>query len=272
MAATLLTADAAPGVASTRMEERPAGLPAAVRLAWWGTAWLRGHVVADHLIDAVLGPDAAHLVAFPEAGSEPLVTGLGRLRSAGADALGAALPVEGDPVGLGGPAEFNAAALDAGEAVVAVDGAGSGLAGLVPSRVGAAVTWQVLPAERRQLPDVGEADRGLRAALPAAADALAALDVARWRPEVADRLMAELSRRVRHRPRVVPPPGVPARCAELAGAGLQALEIVDLALEDDGGALTASEAEARRAALVPLGRAARRALVAAASPEVWPPS
>jgi hypothetical protein len=30
--------------------------------------------------------------------------------------------------------------------------------------------------------------------------------------------------------------------------------------------------ECRRAALVPLGRAGRRALVAACSPEVWPPS
>ena len=58
---------------------------------------------------------------------------------------------------------------------------------------------------------------------------------------------------------------------ELAARALQALEIVDLALADDGGALTAHDAEARRAALVPLGRAARRALVAAASPEVWPP-
>jgi len=46
---------------------------------------------------------------------------------------------------------------------------------------------------------------------------------------------------------------------------------VELALEDDGAALTVHEADARRAALVPLGRAGRRALVAAASPEVWPP-
>jgi hypothetical protein len=46
---------------------------------------------------------------------------------------------------------------------------------------------------------------------------------------------------------------------------------VALALVDDGGALTVLEAESRRAALRPLGRAARRALVAAASPEVWPP-
>jgi hypothetical protein len=241
-------------------------VPASVRLAWWGTAWLRGHVVADHLIDAVLDQDAAHLVAFPDSGVEPLVTGLGRLRSAGADALGAALPAVGDPVGLGGPGPFNAAALEAGEAVVAVDAASFALAGLVPTRVGAAVTWSVMEAQRRQLPDVGEADRALRKALPETADALARLDVARWRPEVADRLMD-----LRHRPRLDAPPGVPPRCVELAARGVQALEIVELALEDDGGALTALEAEARRAALLPLGRAGRRALVAAASPEVWPP-
>jgi hypothetical protein len=248
------------------VEDRASQLPASVRLAWWGTSWLRGHVVADHLIDAVLDQDAAHLVAFPDSEPEPLVTGLGRLRAAGADALGVALPAEGDPVGLGGPSAFNAAALEAGEAVVAVDAAAFGVHGLVPARVGAAVTWQVMAAERRQLPDVGEADRALRAALPEAADALAALDVARWRPEVADRLM-----NLRHRPRLAAPPGVPPRCAELAARGLQALDIVELALEDDGGALTGHEAEARRAALVPLGRAGRRALVAAASPEVWPP-
>jgi len=237
-----------------------------VRLAWWGTGWLRGHVAADHLIDAVLDQDAAHLVAFAGSDPEPLMTGLGRLRADGADAFGAALPSEGDPVGLGGPAAFNTAALDVGEAVVVLDAAGFARRGLVPDRVGAAVTWAVMAAERRQLPDVGEADRGLRSALPEAADALAALDVARWRPEVADQLM-----NLRHRPALAAPPGVPPRCVELAARGLQALEIVALALADDGGALTALDAEARRAALLPLGRAGRRALVAAASPEVWPP-
>jgi hypothetical protein len=95
---------------------------------------------------------------------------------------------------------------------------------------------------------------------------LAGLEVARWRPEVADRLM-----NLRHRPRVLTPPGVPARCADLAARGLQALEIAELALEDDGGALTVHEADARRSALAPLSRAGRRALVAASSPEMWPP-
>ncbi len=239
-------------------------LPASARLAWWATSWLRGLVVTDLLIDAVLGDDATHAVAgLPGAdGTETLVAALGRLRAAGATGVGAAFPVEGDPVGLGGPRAFNDAALEAGEAAVVL---GTGL-GLVPVPVGAAVTWSAHPAERRQLPDVGEADRALRAALIEAADTLARLEVARWRPEIADRLM-----NLRHREPVDAPPGVPARCVDLAARGLQALAITDLALGDDGGAVSAHEIGGRRGALVPLERAGRRALVAACSPEVWPP-
>ncbi|MXG88765.1 hypothetical protein [Nocardioides flavescens] len=248
------------------MDDAPSPLPEALRLAWWGTAWLRGHVVADELIDAVVDHDATHLLAVGDEVS-PLAVGLGALRSRGADAVGAAVPAEGDPVGLGGPRAFNDAALEVGQAVVVVDAAGFPVCGLVPERVGAAVTWRAEPAERRQLPDVGEADRGLRTALLEAAETLARLEVARWRPEVADTLM-----NLRHRPAPEAPAGVPARCVELAARGLQALEIVDLALEDDGGAITALEASSRREALVPLGRAGRRALVAAGSPEVWPPA
>jgi hypothetical protein len=244
----------------------PSPLPASVRLAWWGTAWLRGRVVADELIDGVVGDDAVHLLGGPDSTPDALVTGLGALRARGADAVGAAVPAEGDLVGLGGPARFNGAALEAGEAALVLDAASFVITGLVPERVGAAVTWRPIPAERRQLPDVGAADRELRTALLEAAETLARLEVARWRPEVADRLM-----NLRHRPPVVSPPGVPDRCADLAARGMQAVEIADLALGDDGGALTAQDAEARRAAITPLGRAGRRALVAAASPEVWPP-
>lgn len=248
----------------------PSPLPAATRLAWWGTSWLRGHVVADLVIDAVIDTDATHVVAgLAELGlggeqgaADGLMSGLARLRAEGATGFGAAFPAEGDPVGLGGPGDFNAAGLDAGEAVVVL---GAGI-GLVPARVGAAVTWHAYRAERRPLPDVGEADRSLREVLIQVAGELARLDVARWRPEVADQLS-----NLRRRPRLDSPAGVPHRCVDLAGRALQALDIVDLALDGDGGAVTAHEADARRRALVPLARAGRAALVAASSPEVWPP-
>lgn len=251
------------------LERDTDGLPLALRTAWWATAWLRGQVVTDLLLDAVIGEDATHVMAGldtlglgGDGAAETLVTGLGRLRAEGATSFGVALPVEGDPVGLGGPRPFNVAALEAGQAVVV---AGAGV-GLVPHRVGAAVTWHAHRAERRQLPDVGEADRELRAALPRVAQALADLDVARWRPEVADRLM-----NLRHRPRLDAPAGVPERCVDLAARGLQARDIALLALEDDGGAVSAYEMAARREALLPLERAARRALTAAGSAEAWPP-
>lgn len=232
-------------------------LPVSASLAWWGTAWLGGQVSPDDLLDAVFDGDVAHVV-----GGEPLLTALAGLRGAGATALGAAMPREGALVGLGGPAAFNAAALEAGEAVVAL-GAETGL---VPRRVGPTVEWTAYRAARRQVPDIGEADRELRATLTTASSALADLEVARWRPEVADALLD--LRRLR-----VPtaPPGVPAPCAELAARGLQAMGIAELALDDDGGALTADAARLRRAAIVPLDLAGRGALVAACSPEAWPP-
>ncbi|MFA6574429.1 MAG: hypothetical protein WCS84_03335 [Nocardioides sp.] len=239
-------------------------LAVSARVAWWGTSWLRGHIVADELLDALLSDCVSHVVAgIGEADAQPILTALAALRAQGATGFGAAFPAEGDPVGLGGPAGFNADALEVGEAVIAV---GAGV-GLTPRAVGPTYEWRAQPAARRQLPDVGEADRALRAALIESAQELAALDVARWRPEVADRML-----NLRHRAVLDAPAGVPPRCVDLAGRGLQALEIAALALEDDGGAVTAAEIGARRAALVPLERAGRRALVAACSPEVWPPA
>ena len=238
-------------------------LAVSARVAWWGTAWLRGHVVADQLLDAVLEDSVTHVVSGIESiEGESILGALARLRALGAHAFGAAFPAEGDLVGLGGPAEFNRSVLEVGEGVVAV---GSGL-GLTPRAVGPTYEWRVQPAAPRQVPDVGEADRALRTALLHATADLASLEVGRWRPEVADLLL-----NLRHRRTCAAPPGVPERCVDLAARGQQALEIVEIAREDDGGAVSLDEVEQRRAALVPLERAGRPALVAAFSPEVWPP-
>ena len=231
-------------------------LPDSARFALWMSAWCAGTVSLDDARDGVVGADAAHdLRDGPEL--TPLILAMGSLRSAGARSAGLALPVAGDPLGLGGPAAFNTEALHAGEAVV-VDGADRGL---VPSRTGAGVVWTSMPAEpRRPVPDIAEADTDLRAALPRAADELADLDVARWRPDVADELM-DLRRPLD----LDVPPGTSGRVQRMLALGTRCRMIVAMALEDDGGAVTAGEAERRRAALQPLDRAARRALVAACS-------
>lgn len=232
----------------------PSGLalPHSAVLAWWMTAWLRGQEQTDHVLDVLA--DDTHLL---EGGSALDLLVLAR--TGGASYAGLALPVDGDPLGLGGPRDFNEAALEAGQAVIA------GSLGLVPEERGETVQWRTFEAAPRQLPDVGEADRGLRESLVGAAGDLAALDVARWRPEAADALM-----NLHHRPALEAPLGTPPRCVDLAARGLQAWAIVDLALADDGGAISSYEVERRRGLLQPLGRAARRAIVAACSPEVWP--
>lgn len=239
------------------MSHRLPVLPVSATLAWWATGWLRGRVVPDLVLDAVAVDGRLHR---GEDG-EPLLALLSRLRAGGATGCGLALPVEGDPLGLGGPPELTAPAMEAGEAAVAGE---AGLA-LVPDVGEEVVTWRLLPALPRQLPDVGEADRALRRTTVEAANALAALDVARWRPEAADLLTVP-----RHHA-LPAPASVPPRCVELAGRALVAEAVVSLALADDGGAVSASEVDLRRAALEPLGRAARSALVAACSPEAWPP-
>src|SRR4029079_1686646 len=86
--------------------------------------------------------DVDHAGTATEAGLTPLILAMGSLRAAGARSAGLALPVAGDPLGLAGPASFNAVALDVGEAVV-VEGADLGL---VPDRTGAGVVWQRMPA------------------------------------------------------------------------------------------------------------------------------
>ena len=96
-----------------------------------------------------------------------------------------------------------------------------------------------------------------RVALVEATQALVELDVARWRPEIAD-VLTDL-----RRSGVRLPKGVPPRLLETVERASLCLEIVALAREDDGAAVSSYEIAARRAALDPLDRAARHALVAA---------
>jgi hypothetical protein len=234
-------------------------LPASARVACWLNAWLAGREGADSVIAGIA--DRTRSVEFvgPEPGSRiaPALF-LGELRRWGVRRASSALPVPGDPLGLGGPPDFNAEAIEAAEGVV-LHGAELGLVPVVSATVTSWLVTRAVPPA--YLPPVADAGRELRTAMVAAADELARLDVASWRPEVAEDL--EVLRRPARDVEAVP--FAAPECARLASDALRALTIVGIARSDRSGAVAAWEVDRRAAALLPLDRAARSGLVAASS-------
>lgn len=246
-------------------------------LAAWASAWLAGEAPYDDVVAHVTGDDEPHrAVGLPGSGLDapdggppdpdgvPLGWVLPVLRERSGDGVRVALPVPGDPRGLPPPGPFPAAALEAGEAVV-----GRGV-GLVPSvtvhgsAVGSrtmSVRWTVYGIGEAA-PDplsVPDAEHELTEAVREAASALAALEVASWRPEVADTLA-----HVRRGSTPDLPPRHDGRAVRLLAQADRLTAVLELASADDpGGAVTLAEAGARQEALRPLAAAVRRARVAA---------
>ncbi|MEU9560267.1 hypothetical protein [Streptomyces fumanus] len=245
--------------------------PRAGRLAAWGNALLAGLVSPDDAVLAIVGGDAAHRVAGLPGESAPvgLTLALGRLRGLGASGLRVALPAPGHPLGLSGPPEFNARALDAEEAVLCQ---GTAL-GLVPEvyeagpegDVHVEVVWHCLPvreAPPADVPSLGEAERELAEALREATEVLTRLDVAGSGP-VAEAAVAAYRARA-EAGREVLAPGYPPRAVRVLELAQRVGMLVALAYENGhGGAVSASEMAARSQALRPVERTARRAQVAA---------
>ncbi|MGQ7351179.1 hypothetical protein ACUN7V_10995 [Quadrisphaera oryzae] len=269
-------------------------LPRSARLAAWGSALLSGRTDPATAVRAVVGSDEPHGVTGGEPlpgwqdtgpagspgapgdpGGAPLAQLFAGLASAGARCLRVALPAPGDPAGLPGPAEFSAEAVEAGEAVL-VDGElllldGVGRLGLVPHvswfgsawEPGAEVTWRVFPTWSPKAPDgttLADADRSLRTGLTEATRVLAGLDVARWRDDAADRITA-----VRDGALATSelPPGCPDRAVRVVASAARVRAIVELASEDDGAAVSSSEALERARSLREVDGVARRALAVA---------
>ncbi|MFF2645785.1 hypothetical protein ACFVUB_38860 [Streptomyces niveus] len=240
-------------------------------LAAWGNALLAGFVSPDDAALAIVGPDAVHRVAgLPgEPGPVGLTLALGRLRALGVSGYRVALPAPGHPLGLSGPPDFNARALEAEEAVVA-SGAPYGLVPEV-SAVGpegdlhVEVLWHCLPvreAPPADVPSLGEAERELAEALRDATEVLARLDVAASGPVAEAALDAYRARA--ERGREVLAPGYPPRAVRVLELAQRVGLLVALAREHGhGGAVSASEMAARGEALRPVERVARRAQVAA---------
>ena len=165
-------------------------LPRSARLAAWGTAVLTDGLDPALAVAAVTRDDEPHAVTAdfevsatlglaPKGGLLELLLSLQRH---GTPSLSVALPAPGDTLGLPGPPTFNESATDAGECVLAHEGAGPAI-GIVPHvtefgsvyEPGAMVSWEAHSVGRRRVTDlgsVGEADRELRSALAEAIEEL----------------------------------------------------------------------------------------------------
>ncbi|MBQ1093965.1 hypothetical protein [Streptomyces sp. B93] len=245
--------------------------PRSGRLAAWGNALLAGLVSPDDAVLAIVGEDAVHRVeGLPgESGPVGLTLALGRLRALGVSGLRVALPAPGHPLGLSGPPEFNARAMDAQEAVIC-HGAGFGLVPEVSEAgpvgdVHAEVVWRCLAvreAPPADVPSLGEAERELAEALRDATEVLSRLDVAASGP-VAEAAVDAYRARA-ERGREVLAPGYPGRAVRVLELAQRVGVLIDVAYENGhGGAVSASEMAARGEALRPVERTARRAQVAA---------
>ena len=205
---------------------------------------------------AIIGADVAHHVLDPDGvlGLDPfqassLDTALERLREVEPEGWFLCLPVPGSLAPLRGPAAFNSAALEHGEAVVA----SSAGAGLVPMRSGPAVQWRVFAAERPLAPaSPYDAERALNEVILTAAAALSKLDVAAGRrPAPADGPMLA--------------PGYSNRQRATAERAARLLAICDAALGNDGASISAFEADRRAGELRRVRALAGEALGAAVS-------
>jgi hypothetical protein len=240
-------------------------IPAAARMACWLNAWITGRASADAAISGIAAGDST--LGFrgvdvqsdhtPESDIAPAML-LGEVRRRHVSRASLALPYPGGPIGLGGPADFNAAAFDTRQAILLW---GLDL-GLVPLPGRTRSVWAARTAYApTYLPDVAAAERALGECLISVADQLAALDVASWSPDAADALMNLRTSGTWDASMTFASPAA----ARLVTRGLRCTEIVRLALRDDGGALTAAQAAERRGVLNPLREASHLAVVAGCS-------
>jgi hypothetical protein len=245
--------------------------PRSGRLTAWGNALIAGLAAPDDVADEVIAGDTVHRVSGMPGEPAPvgLTLGLGRLRALGVTGLRLALPVPGHPLGLSGPPDFNARALAAGEAVVAVGGPPLGLVPEVREAgprgdVHVEVEWHCLEVRQgppADVPSLGEAERELAEALRETTAALTKLDVAGSGPAAQAALDAYRARA--ERGREVLAPGYPPRAARVLELAQRVAALVAIATGEHGAAVSASEIAARAELLRPVERTARRAQVAA---------
>jgi hypothetical protein len=245
----------------------------------WASAWLAGAVAPDDVLDALAPWAEAHDVQAvdertaaatglaapgrPVSSIAFLLAALRRATPRGPGRL--VLTAAGDVRGLPGPGPFSRQAIAVGEGVVFDD---AGL-GLVPTVVAESVLrWTVYPLPEHGPPaefvPLPQAERDLREEVRRSASVLTSLGVARHRPGVREEIAAAL----RKRPANLWPAGMPPAAVRVLQHADEVQAILGAATMDEpGGALSASAAQARHTALRPIEtavRVARRAAVAEA--------
>jgi hypothetical protein len=259
-------------------------LPRSVLLALWLGSGTGSERDVEHAVRAVQDDDEPHEVAGLEPTDDAAAreaaareadgasSGVGPLVAAwcDADTVVALLPEAGRAGAV--PAEVSHAAVEAGECVLVERGERAFAAVPDVRRFGSdlepghLVRWdvrEVEPWRTRVLGAVGtveDAERDLRAALLTGTEALDSLDVASWREDAADAI-ARLRAPVDLRGHA--PEGLDPRRARALSQAVRLRTIVELATQDDGGAVNVWQSDQRGAALRSVGGAARRALEAA---------
>jgi hypothetical protein len=280
-------------------------------LSVWTNAWLAGHAAPDDVLDALSDWAPAHSVTaydavaagrtglpWPDLDGTGAMSLLQTVRTAtgprtvqgwaGPPSLALALPVPGDVRGLAAGSQFQADAIDAGEAVLirAADGTAVGLVPTFefdetdesddpdggPSLPHTALLWSVYSLPEFSVADgidLGEAEYGLRSAVRSAAEALdgLALDTEGQDPRA---LVEEILQADRHH-RL--PDHAPPRAVRVLSTAAH----VDAIITVSGGVAriapqSVSEARIADAALRPLTsvvRAARAAAISAILNSAW---
>ncbi len=283
-----------------------------VSLSVWGSAWLAGHAAPDDVLDALTAWAPAHSVIaydavaagrtglpWPDvdaAGSMSLLQTMRTAAARGGDegwparpSISLALPVPGDVRGLAAGTQFQADALEAGEAVLVTAADGTAI-GLVPycadpdpgsADLGRAepkqaplpvLCWSVysLPiAPVADQMDLGEAEYALRSAVRSAAEALSSLQLTTAAEDPRALVEEVLAAGGHHRI----PEHAPARAVRVLSTAAHVDAIITVGSDlAPSGTRSSSEARIADGALRPLAavvRSARSAAVSAILQSAW---
>lgn len=237
-----------------------ASLEHAAATAAWISAALRGACGVERVIDVLAGvaeSTPATGFATPDETEEvSLVFAVARWRGQGV-AGWRYLPVApGDAADLPGPSTFSTAVLENGAGLLASGGQNLGLVSEPRDDVLVWHEYVTDPPTQLHVGSASDAERELLELLNGSVDLLHRLDLAHWRADATD-MRDDWS------DPTPMPPGTGRRAERLALRSRRILQVVELAMVDDGGSRTSAEMQLRRSSLGGLARAARHAHAAA---------